>query len=83
MHQEVAGVDVAAHQDVAVAAVDDVDGLLGDVMAGSHIHHGIGFALQTQLFQQGDGAGPVAHQNGLNKALLLSLEDAADHVFAV
>ena len=83
VHKEVVGIDIAAHQNVAVSAVDDIDGLLSDVMAGSHVHHSIGGLLQTQLFQQGDGAGAIAHQNWLDKAFLLGLEDAADHILAV
>ena len=83
MHQEVVGIDVAAHQDIAVTAVDDINSFLGDIVAGSHVHHGVGLLFQTQLFQQGDGAGAVTNQNGLNETFLLGLEDAADHIFTV
>ena len=82
-HQKVAGGQVAAHEDVALSAGNDVDGGLGDIVAGGGVHHGVRLLLQPQLLQLDHGARPVAHQHGLHKALVLSLEEAPEHVLSV
>ena len=82
-HQKITGGDVAPHQNISVSGVDDVDGRLGNVVSGRGIHHGVGFLLQTELLQHRHGAGAVAHQHRLHKALLLGGEDALEHVLTV
>ena len=82
-HEEVPGGQVAPHEDVAVPGVDDVDGRLGHVVARRGVHHGVGLVLQPQLLQLHHGTGPVTHQHRLDKALVLGLEQALEHVLPV
>ena len=82
-HQEFTGLGVAAHEHVAFALVDQVDGTLHHVFTGLGGDQTVGLVLQPQTLQHGLDLPGLAHQNGGGETGVLSLEGAQQDVLGV
>ena len=82
-HEELPGLDVAPHEDVALPPVDQLNGHLGHIVPGVGLHQAVGLVLQPQLVQHGQDLSGLAHQHQVGKPGLLGLEGAQQDIFRV